>query len=161
MELYFNDQFFSTGQTDIMDENGTPAGMLDLESMMSSSISVYGPDSMLRCSGQFRFFSGKWEVLNAAGEELGLLYARFSLFSKRYEYDAGHRGVYSIESPAFSQHYSILDGNESEVATFQKISGWLQAGAFQLQNRSPQLDSYELVAVIMGVHSIQKRNSAA
>lgn len=144
-----------------MNTTGEAAGTLDLESMMSYSVSVYGPDSSLRYSGKFRFLGGKWEVLDPSGFEIGLLRARFTLFSKRYEYDAGDRGVYSIEAPAFSHEYSILDESETEVASFQRVSGWLQAGAFQLQNRSSQLDSYELIAVIMGVHSIQKRQSSA
>jgi hypothetical protein len=161
MELYFSDRFFSSGETDIMNTAGEAAGKLDLKSMMTQSVSVYGPDSALRYSGKFRFFGGKWEVLDPSGFEVGLLRARFTLFSKRYEYNTGSRGVYRIEAPAFTHQYSILDENESEVASFQKVSGWLQAGAFQLQNRSPQLDSYELVAVIMGVHSIQKQQSSA
>lgn len=159
MELYFNDRFFSTGQTDIMDGGGNPAGMLDLESMLTSSISVFSQDSSLRCTGKFRFMGNTWEVSNAAGEELGTLRAKFSLFSKRYEYDAGYRGLYTIESPAFSQDYAILDQRETTVATFQKVSGWLQPGAFRLQNDASELDSYELIAVIMGVHSIQKRHN--
>ncbi|REK71272.1 hypothetical protein [Paenibacillus paeoniae] len=159
MELYFNDQFFSTGQTDIMDKEGMPAGMLDLESMWTSSVSVFAQNASLRCTGQFRFMGNTWEVSDAAGEERGTLRARFSLFSKRYEYDAGYRGIYMIESPAFSQDYAILDRNERTVATFQKISSWLQPGAFRLQNNASELDSYELVAVIMGVHSIQKRTN--
>ncbi|MFF2886203.1 hypothetical protein [Paenibacillus sp. NPDC057967] len=159
MELYFNDRFFSTGQTDIMDKGGMPAGMLDLESMLTSSISVFGQGSSLRCTGKFRFMGNTWEVSGAAGEELGTLRAKFSLFSKRYEYDAGYRGIYTIESPAFSQDYAILDRSETTVATFQKVSGWLQPGAFRLLNDASELDSYELVAVIMGVHSIQKRNN--
>lgn len=161
MELYFSDRFFSSGETDIMNADGEAAGTLDLESMMTYSVSVYGPDSAFRYAGKFRFFSNKWEVLDGTGFEVGLLHARFSLFSKRFEYDAGSRGLYTIESPAFSHDYSILDGNESEVASFQKVNGWLQAGAFQLRNHSSQLNSYELVAVIMGVHSIQKRQNSA
>ncbi|RIX48712.1 hypothetical protein D3P08_23740 [Paenibacillus nanensis] len=161
MELYFSDRFFSSGVTGIMNAAGEAAGTLDLESMMTYSVSVYGPDSAFRYAGKFRFFSNKWEVLDESGFEVGLLHTRFSLFSKRYEYDAGSRGLYTIESPAFSHDYSILDGHESEVASFQKVSGWLQAGAFQLRNHSPQLNSYELVAVIMGVHSIQKRQNSA
>lgn len=160
MELYFNDRFFSTGQTDIMDKGGLTVGMLDLENMLSSSISVYAQGSALRCTGKFRFMGNTWEVSDAADEELGILRAKFSLFSKRYEYDAGYRGIYIIESPAFSKDYAILDRNEATVATFHKVSGWLQPGAFRLQNDASELDSYELVAVIMGVHSIQKRNNS-
>jgi uncharacterized protein YxjI len=157
MELYFSDRFFSAGTTDIMNEGGMSVGRMDLESMLTATLSIYRNDSRLSYSGKFRFFSNKWEVLDGAGNEIGVLRARFSMFSKRYEYDAGHRGVYQIEAPAFSQEYTILDERESTVATFQKVSNWLQAGAFRLLNRSPQLDDYELIAVVMGVHNMQKR----
>lgn len=158
MELYFSDRFFSTGVTDIMDETGHSVGSMDLESMLTSTLSIYGPDSKPRYSGRFRFLSTGWEVWDEAGQEIGFLRARFSMFSKRYEYDAGHRGVYEIEAPAFSHDYDILDERELTVATFQRVSNWLQAGAFKLMNHSDRLDDYELIAVIMGVHSMQKRN---
>lgn len=160
MELYFRDRLFSTGITEIMDEVGASMGQLDLESMMTSSVSIYGPDSLLRCTGSFRFFSSKWEVRDAAGSELGVLRYRLSFFSKRYEYDAGYRGVYEIESEPFSKHYVVRDESGSEIAAFEKISGWLEAGAFRLRNHSGRLDSYELVAVIMGVNGIQRQQSS-
>ncbi|MDQ6419641.1 hypothetical protein RB620_09380 [Paenibacillus sp. LHD-117] len=161
MELYFSDRFFSAGTTDIMNEEGASVGTMDLESMLSASLSVYNSENALRFSGKFRVFSGKWEVLDGSGFEIGVLRARMSFFSKRYEYDAGSRGIYQIESPAFSNEYVILDENEAEIATFQKVSGWFEAGAFRLTNQSTLLDSYELIAVVMGVHSIQKAASNA
>jgi hypothetical protein len=161
MELYFSDRFFSSGTTDIMNGQGEPLGTVDLQSMMTATLSVYGAGSALRYSGKFRFMSGKWEVSDASGIEVGVLRARFSLFSKKFEYDAGHRGLYAIESPAFSREYAILDEGGRSVATFERISGWLQAGAFRLANSSPSLDSYELIAVVLGVHNIQKRQNNA
>ncbi|MHA6480834.1 LURP-one-related/scramblase family protein [Paenibacillus sp. strain BS8-2] len=161
MELYFSDRFFSSGTTDIMNEQGEARGTVDLESIMTATLSVYGADSALRYSGKFRFFSGKWEVSDQQGFEVGVLRARFSLFSKKFEYDAGPRGLYTIESPAFSREYTILDQGGNAVASFEKVSGWLQAGAFQLSNSSTSLDSYELIAVVLGVHNIQKRQNNA
>lgn len=162
MELYFKDNFFSAGETKIMDTSGSFAGTLDLQSAFSATLSVYGSDDALRYTGKFRFFSGKWEVFDAFDSTLGILRSRFTFFSKRYEYDAGERGIFQIESPAFSNSYSILDTSGTEVASFEKTSNWLQSGAFRLRNDCADLDSYELIAVVMGVHSIQKRaqNSA-
>ena len=71
-----------------------------------------------------------------------------SFFSKKFEYDAGGRGIYEINSPAFSQEYVIQRENEGEtVATFERTSGWLHSGAYCLENYSTQLGDYELVAV--------------
>lgn len=161
MELYFSDRFFSAGTTEIMSGNGESLGNVDLQSMLSATLSVYGAGSALRYSGKFRFMSGKWEVSDQNGYEVGVLRARFSLFSKKFEYDAGQRGLYAIESPAFSREYTILDESGNVVASFERISGWLQAGAFRLANSSSLLDSYELIAIVLGVHNIQKRQNNA
>lgn len=163
MELYFKGNFFNAGETTIMDANGASAGTIDLQSMFSAMLSVYESDLRLLYSGKFRLFSSKWEVRDAADSIIGVLRTRFTFFSKRYEYDAGERGLFQIESPAFSYVYSIMDTSGKEVASFEKTSTWLQSGAFRLHNLSTVLNSYELIAVVMGVHSIQKAatNAAA
>ncbi len=161
VELYFRDNFFSSGETPIMNAAGEHAGTMDLRSMFSASLSVYGPSGELRVTGSFRFFSGKWEVADSSESVIGVLRSRLSFFSKRFEYDAGERGLYTIESPAFSRSYTVIDHSGIEVASFDKTSGWLESGAFCLNNRAALLDSYELIAVVMGMHSIQKRNNAA
>lgn len=161
MELYFRDNFFSAGNTQILDAAGGSAGTIDLQSMFTATLTIYGADAVVRFKGKFRSFSRKWEVTGANYATIGVLRSRFTLFSKRYEYDAGERGIYQIESPAFSYSYTILDSNEKEVASFEKTSNWLQSGAFCLRNQSSVLDSYELIAVVMGVQSIQKAASNA
>jgi len=161
MELYFKDNFFNAGETSIMDASGASAGTLHLQSMFSATLSVYSSNNALIYSGKFRFFSSKWEVQDAADSIIGVLRSRFTFFSKRYEYDAGERGIFQIESPAFSYVYTITDVSGKEVASFEKTSTWLQSGAFRLHNLSTELDSYELIAVVMGVHSIQKAASNA
>jgi hypothetical protein len=156
MEFYFKDNFFSAGITPIEDAAGHLLGTIDLQSAFTASLTVYGPDSAIRYMGRFPFFSHKWEISDGAGTIVGRLRSRFTLFSKRYEYEAKGRGLFSIISPAFSYSYSILDANEKEIASFEKTSRFLQAGAFALTNHSQALDSYELIAVVMGVQSIQK-----
>ncbi|WP_058300903.1 hypothetical protein [Gorillibacterium timonense] len=161
MALIFRDNFFSAGETEIQNEAGAPAGRLDLKSAFNASIDVYDGSNRLVCSGKFPFFSGKWSVLTPGGDEIGRLRSRFSLGSKRFEYDARHRGLYEIRSPLFSREYEILDESGSRVAFFEKVSGFFSSGAFRLTNSAMKLNDYELVAVIMGMYAIQKRNSAA
>ncbi len=156
MELYFKDNFFSAGTTLITDDEGKPAGSIDLQSMLTATLTVYGPDSAPRYTGKFPFFSRRWEISDAKGLIVGALRSKFTLFSKRFEYQARGRGVFFIESPAFSYSYAITDTAGREIASFEKTSRFLQAGAFALTNHSDTLESYELIAVIMGVHSIHK-----
>lgn len=160
MQLYFRDNFFNAGSTEIMNANQERAGFLDLKSMFGSSLEVsdeYG----LVCSGKFRMLTSRWDVTAADGTHLGVLRGRFSFFSKKYEYDAGSRGLYNVSAPAFSQEYDVTDGAGRIAASFRRTSGWFSSGAFVLDNQSEYLNTYELVAVVMGVHAINKRRNAA
>ncbi|RAI92514.1 hypothetical protein DET54_110222 [Paenibacillus pabuli] len=85
MELYFRDNFFNAGYTEIMNHEQERAGHLDLKSAFGSSLDVFD-NSGLICSGKFRMFSNRWDVTSADGREWGVLRARFSFFSKKYEY---------------------------------------------------------------------------
>jgi hypothetical protein len=160
LKLFFRDNFFSSGETEIVNEQGENAGVIDLRSAFSSTLDVYGPGRQLLYCGKFKFFSGRWNVLRADGTECGTLRARFALFKKRFEYTNGS-GVYEITSPAFAREYDIMDSQGSTAASFQRTNGMFQSGAFVLDNASGLIDSYELVAVIMGIYQIQKAASNA
>lgn len=160
MELYFRDNFFNAGYTEIMDDNQEQAGHLDLKSLFGSSLDVFGPAGLI-CSGRFGMLSNRWDVTSVDGRHLGVLRARMSFFSKRYEYDAGPRGIYEVSAPAFSQEYDVTGMGGRTVASFGRTSGWFSSGAFVLSNESEQLDTYELIAVVMGVHAINKRRNSA
>ncbi|MDR0270886.1 hypothetical protein [Paenibacillus sp.] len=159
MELYFRDNFFNAGYTEIINERQEPAGGLDLKSFVGSALDVVGVDGNLVCSGKFRMLSSKWEITDRDSRLLGVLKHRLSFMSKKFIYETEGRGIYEIFSPAFSKEYSITDESGNAVARFEKISGWFESGAFCLRNGSERLDSYELVAVIMGVHETNKREA--
>lgn len=159
MNLYFSDKFFGAGTVDIMNEAGEAVGQLDLRSSFGSAVDVYGPQNELRYTGKFRMMLNRWNVLDAQEYEQGELRPRFTLLSKKFEYDAGERGVYEIESPNFSKDYSITQDG-AEVANFAKTNGWMRTDAYVLSNRS-RLDDYELVAVVMGVNAIRKRQQSS
>ncbi|WP_223068213.1 hypothetical protein [Paenibacillus caui] len=160
MNLYFRDNFFSTGVTEILNEQGENVGHLDLKSAFSSAIDVYGQNGQLLCKGHFPFFSGKWEVTGGDGRPLGVLRSRVAFFTKKFTYETQGRGSYEITSPAFSREYEISD-ESGIVASFKQVNGWFSSGAFLLNNQCADLNTYELVTVIMGMHQIQKRHQAA
>jgi hypothetical protein len=160
LKLFFRDNFFSSGETEVVNEQGEHAGVIDLRSAFSSSLDVYGPDRQAIYCGKFKFLSGKWYVLRGDGTECGTLRARFALFQKRFEY-TNSSGVYEITSPAFAREYEIIDSTGSTVASFQRTNGMFQSGAFVLDNFAERFDSYELIAVIMGIYQIQKAASNA
>jgi uncharacterized protein YxjI len=161
MNLYFRDNFFNAGFTEILDSQAKNIGHLDLKSSFGSAIDVFGLNDQLLYKGGFPFFSGKWEISNPDGSLVGVLRSRFTMFSKKFTYETEGRGSYDITSPAFSKEYEVSDSSGSLVANFEKVNGWLSSGAFTLRNQSADLDSYELVAVIMGMHAIQKRQDAS
>ncbi|OAB43193.1 hypothetical protein [Paenibacillus glacialis] len=159
MELYFKDKFFNSGISDIMNHDGEVVGSMDLKSAFGSSLDVFGHQGQIVCTGKFRLLLNRWIISDGRDKQLGELRRRMSFLTKKYEYDAGNRGVYEITSPVFSKEYSIQSSNGETIASFARTSSWLQTGAFRLLNDSKKLDSYELVAVVMGVHEIQKRDN--
>ncbi|MDO7908846.1 hypothetical protein Q5741_20895 [Paenibacillus sp. JX-17] len=161
MRLFFKDNFFSAGYTDIMNETGEVEGNIDLKSAFGSSLNVMDVHGAVLYSGSFRTFSRKWEVLNGDGEEVGVLCVRMSFFSKKFEYEAYERGIYEITAPAFSQEYEIMDDYGNTLASFSRISGWLRSGAYCLDNSSPELDIFELIVVVMGINAIQKEQRSS
>ncbi|MDO3408237.1 hypothetical protein QWJ34_00500 [Saccharibacillus sp. CPCC 101409] len=159
MDLYFADNFFNMGVTKIMNEAGEMAGTIDLKSAFGSSVDVYGLSGSLLYTGKFQLMLNRWRVLDSAGNDIGLLRPRLTFFTKKFEYDAGENGVYEIESPNFSKEYIVTERGQT-VATFAKTNGWLRTDAYGLRNAS-RLDDYELVAVVMGVNAIRKRQNSA
>lgn len=161
--LYFTDNFFSAGRTDIFNEKKEKVGELDLKSAFSTKIDVLDAAGNVTIRGKFSFFGGKWIVQNEGDIDKGELKARFSLFSNKFQYNAYERGIYEITSEAFSKHYQIYDDELNLIANFEKVSGFFSSPAYQLTNHSEQLDSLELVAVVMGINAIHKRrnNNAA
>ncbi|MCM3781397.1 hypothetical protein M3231_00270 [Neobacillus mesonae] len=161
MELYFRDNFFSSGLTDIVDGTGNEAGSIDLKSAFGTSLDIYSSSRDLLYSGKFRTFSSKWNVHDPRGEIIGIVRAKMSFFTKKFEYHAGSRGIFFISSPAFSKEYTIEDESGKLAASFTRTSGFFGPGSYRLDNRSHDMDSYEWIAVVMGVHSIQARQAQA
>ncbi|KZE69228.1 hypothetical protein AWM68_02875 [Fictibacillus phosphorivorans] len=158
--VYFNDSFFSSGRTEIYNASQEKLGELDLKSAFSSSVNVENEKGEIVVEGGFPFFSSRWIITQADGTELGEVKSSFAFFSKRFRYSTNDH-TYEIESPAFSKEYTILDDNKAEVATFRKINGFFQSAAFELTNHSDVLRTEELIAVVMGVNAIEKRNQSS
>jgi hypothetical protein len=158
MRMYFRDNFFNAGQTDILSENNERVGEVDLRSAFGSALDVFDQGGSQRYAGKFPFLSNRWIVMGATGEECGELRASLSFLSKRYEYDAYGRGVFEITSPAFSNEYEIHCENGNLTASFERVNGWFAASAYCLVNYSNDVDSYEWIAVVLGMHEIQKRH---
>lgn len=155
--VYFSDNFFSSGETEIFDEDQKIIGKLDLRSAFSAAVDVKTPAGDIIVSGSFGFFSNKWFVKDHQENELGELRERFAFFKSIYEYKAHGRGIYRLESPAFSREYTLFDENDELAAEFNRIDSFFESPAFQLSDYTPDLETEELVAVVMGMNAIQKR----
>jgi uncharacterized protein YxjI len=158
--VYFKDNFFSAGRTEIYNEAKEKVGELDLKSMFSAGVEIVDLDGSVKVSGKFPFFGVKWRIYDGQEQEIGALKQKLSFFSKKYEYEANERGTYFIKSEAFSKQYDIYENDTSIVAKFEKISGFFASPAFQLTNHSTLLSTEELIAVVMGVNAIQRRNNS-
>ena len=159
--IYFRDNFFSAGVTKIFNENKEELGSLDLKSAFKSSVDILDVEGNIIVKGRFKFFSNRWQITSDSNQLLGTLRQRFTFMKKRFEYDAHDRGLYRIESEAFSREYRVLNDQEEVIADFNRLNGFFEAPAFRLTNSSDKLSNKELVAIVMGVNMIQKRNQAA
>jgi uncharacterized protein YxjI len=158
--VYFQDNFFSAGKTEILNGSKEKVGELNLKSMFSSGVEILNVDGSLTISGKFPFISTKWKISDSEGQEIGALKQKLSFFSKKYEYEALERGFFFIKSEAFSKQYDIFKDETTIVAKFEKVSGFFSSPAFQLTNHSDELSTEELIAVVMGVNAIQQRNNS-
>jgi|GEM_PF-1245206 len=156
MDLYFNERTWTKGLSDILNSKGEKVGVIDLKSAWTSSIAIYDASDALICTGNFRTFSLKWDVKDAKGKNMGTIRDSSSFFKRKYQYETEGRGVYTIEIAPFMGACTVVDAYRSIAATFQQINGWLQADAFRLRNHSPWLNHYELIAIIFGMHQINK-----
>jgi uncharacterized protein YxjI len=161
MKLYFKDNFFSSGKTEILGEQQEALGEIDLRSAFGSAMDIYDSQSALLYSGKFPMLSNKWQIFDATETEVGRVIYRLAFFSKRFEYEKYGRGSFEITSPAFSREYKVSNESGEMIASFDQVNGWFMADAYCLDNHSDVLDSYELIAVIMGMHQIQKRHRSA
>jgi hypothetical protein len=69
--VYFSDNFFSSGKTDIFSEGNERIGILDLKSAFSSNIDVLDVTGDVIVRGRFPFLSNKWVVLNSNDQVIG------------------------------------------------------------------------------------------
>lgn len=158
-KVYFSDQFFSAGMTDIYNGSQDKVGTLDHMSAFTSGIRIEGIHRTTGIEAGFGFFSNKWTIKRGE-KELGFVKNALSLFTKKYRYFKD--GLeYEIESSAFSKEYTVLNASRDEVASFRKVSGFFQTAAYELTNHSELFEADELIAVIMGVNAIEKRNRSA
>jgi len=159
--VYFTDQFFSSGRTDIFNESQQKIGSINLRSSFTSSVSVENELGESIVEGSFLPLSNRWVVKHSYGDELGKVKMAFTLFSKSYHYTNHSSNRFKIEAPAFSKEYMIMDENKKVVAMFQKVSGVFQAAAYELRNDSEILSTEELIAVVMGVNAIERRRRSS
>jgi uncharacterized protein YxjI len=124
-------------------------------------LDIYDTNGSLLYMGKFPLLSGKWTISNVREEEIGRVRSRFAFFAKKFEYEAFDKGIFEIKSEAFSREYEICDESGALVASFQQVNGWFTGDAYCLENYSDVLDSYELIAVILGMHMIQKRRRSS
>lgn len=158
--VYFSDNFFSSGETEIYNEDQKIIGKLDLRSAFSAAVDIKTPDGKIILSGSFGFFSNKWYIKDHEENELGELRERFAFFKSIYEYKAHGRGTFRLESPAFSREYTLFDENDELAAEFKRTDSFFESAAFELSDYTTDLETEELVAVVMGMNAIQKRRSS-
>ncbi|TMW70343.1 hypothetical protein [Alteribacter natronophilus] len=155
--VFFSDNFFSAGKTPIYNEAGEETGSLDLQSAFNSNVDILSRNGEMLMQGSLAFLLNQWKITGDRGEETGVLKQNFTLFSRKFEYRAGSRGTYRIEGEPFSHQYTIAGEDGYMHGDFHRTSAFFQSGSFELINHSDVLTDEELIAVVMGVHMLNKR----
>jgi uncharacterized protein YxjI len=158
--LFFSDNFFSAGRTSIYDVNKEIVGDIDLQSFLTSGITVLDQTGEKIVNGKFGALSNKWKIFDNNDQQIGELKQKLTLFSKKYEYTSAKQQTYRIQGEAFSKEYEIVDGQDNIVGKFEKVSGFFSSAAYKLSNFSEQLANEELIAVVMGVNALEKRRNS-
>lgn len=157
--LYFTDNFFSQGKTDIFNESKEKVGELDLKSMFSAGVDILDLAGNVKVSGRFPFLSSKWKIYNELNDEIGSLKEKFAFFSEKFVYQAYDRDLFQIKSGAFSKLYEIYKDETQLICKFERISGFFSSPAYELKSYTDEVPTEELIAVVMGVNAIQKRRN--
>ncbi|MFJ7746861.1 hypothetical protein [Peribacillus sp. NPDC097295] len=155
--IYFKDNFFSSGRTEIFNSSKEKIGELDLKSAFSTAVDVLDRNDNIVVTGKFKFFSNKWSIYHTNEEEIGVLKEKLSFLSKKYEYISFGNGTYQIKGESFSRQYEILDEASNLVGRFEKVNGFFESAAYQLSNFHKKITNEELIAVVMGINAIHKR----
>ncbi|MGX4671014.1 hypothetical protein JNUCC74_17840 [Cerasibacillus sp. JNUCC 74] len=161
-KVYITDNFFSSGYTDIKNEQNEKIGYLDLKSVFSSGVTVYDQHTTKLAEGRFKgFFSSQWIVMNANGVMLGTLKTSWFSFSKKYTYTTSNGDLYNIHSPAFSREFTISDEQNHEIASFRRNNSFFSSSAYELLNHTDKLTMEEFIIIVMGVNAIEKNKQAS
>ncbi|MFA9557105.1 hypothetical protein ACERII_07370 [Evansella sp. AB-rgal1] len=158
-KIYFRDNFFSSGMTEIYNGDKERVGSLDLKSAFTSRVEVLDKGNNVIVKGHFPLLTFGWVITDGNDNELGKLRQRISFFTKRYEYEARGRGVYKIHSEAFSKEYEVTNEADEKVVEFRRLSGFFESPVYQLVNNSDKISNEEAIAIVMGVNMITKRNN--
>lgn len=106
--IYFTDNFFSAGATEIFNGDQEKIGSLDLKSAFASSVDILDGEVDIVVKGCSPFLSRGWIVKDQNEQGIGKLKQRLAFFSKKFVYHSYHHGEYEIKSEAFSKEYDIL-----------------------------------------------------
>ena len=66
-QLFFSDNFFSAGRTDIYNSDREMVGALNLRSAFSSKVEIEDVNGDVTMEGAFTFFANKWIVRRKNG----------------------------------------------------------------------------------------------
>jgi hypothetical protein len=154
--VYFAGNFFDAGLTDIWDGEERRIGRLDLQDMFSAGVTVFDLHGIELAAGKFRFLSNKWLVTGKNGIEIGELRGRFAFFSTKFEYEHGRLGIFPIVAEPFSKEYAIDAPDGTPAVGLRKTNFFLGPASFELHNSSG-LPTAEWIAVVMGIHAIERR----
>jgi len=139
--VYVQGCVFSQGQAAIYDESHQVIGTVQHEA--DGRVQVMNDQGRGVAFGKFIPTCKKWVVMNHDGQEVGQMKEKFSLFSKKCEYNVYERGTYTISFDLAKGKFSVRGANGDVVAEL------IQDGdEYRLVKDADKLSMYELLSVL-------------
>ncbi len=159
--VYFEGNFFSTGNTRIFNEQKQEIGSIRLKRIGNSMVEIYDQAGNLLLRGKLGIWSHRWFVYDGEGKKIGVLKSNFPFFPKKYDYlSLQEEAHFILKPPYLGSECGIFDKTGKEVAHFERRDDLFDEPVYMLENHSP-VTMQELVMMIRGACTMQKRHRSA
>jgi len=139
--VYVQGCVFSQGHAAIYDEAHQMIGAVQHDE--NGRVQVMNGEGRGVAFGKFIPTCKKWVVMNHDGQEVGQMREKFSLFSKKCEYNVYERGTFTISFDLTKGKFSVRSAAGEVVAEL------LQDGdEYRLVKDADKLSMYELLSVL-------------
>ncbi|MBO8173032.1 MAG: hypothetical protein H0Z33_14220 [Bacillaceae bacterium] len=162
--LYLDENFFTTGRTDIMNDQQEKVGYIHIKSVLSPIVEVYDHRDRLQLYGSFGLLSNRWVVCDTSRQVLGKLRNRYFWQPGKFRYryrNLQNKKNYYIQPPETAMACRILDEQGETAAYFGENSHIFSKKVYEVHIYDADLRICELLIVLTGACMTQKQEKSS